>query len=122
MRASFEDRSAPAVTIRCEYADGDPADAEVLVHSPAEPTRIFQRLRTDLRGRASFVPDAPGLWRVVADDGLGHRVELELPIDAAGVAAPPDDAGAVPARLALLAALAVAACAWWALRARKESS
>lgn len=72
--------STDAVVVACFYGGGDAADAEVLVYSPAEPGRIFQTQRTDIRGFASFVPDTAGTWRVVVDDGMGHRTELEVVI------------------------------------------
>ncbi len=120
MQAVVEDRSVPAVTVRCEYSNGAPVDAEVLVHSPAEPARIFQRLRTDLRGRASFVPDAPGQWRIVADDGLGHRTELDLSVDDDGVAGKSPARDAVPAPMVSMAVLLLAGGAWWAVSRRRK--
>lgn len=120
MRALVEGGSVPAAAVRCEYTNGDPVDAEVLVYSPSEPARIFQRLRTDLRGRASFVPDSAGLWRVVVDDGLGHREEVELSIDEEGIATAPGDAGAGPLPARATAILALALGAWWLLRRRER--
>ncbi len=121
MQVRLEDRSGLALTVRCEYSNGDPVDAEVLVYSPAEPAKIFQRLRTDLRGRASFVPDAPGDWRIVADDGLGHRAELELPVDNEGAAAGPSQQRAVPGPAISLAVVALVGGAWWLIRRRGGS-
>ena len=113
------ERSSEPVVVRCQFSDDGPADAEVLVYSPAEPNRIFQRLRTDLRGRASFVPDAAGLWRVVADDGLGHRTELEVRVDEAGsLEGAPDASGFVWRDLATGGLIGCALAAWWLLRRR----
>ena len=104
--------SARAVVVVCSYSNGDPVDAEVAVYSPVETTRIFQRMRTDVRGFASFVPDAPGAWRVVADDGMGHRTELELTVGDDGVVA--SAAGGATYRSAVVAAaLALALGIWW---------
>lgn len=77
---------APAVALRCVYTDSTPADAEVLVYSPTEPNRTFQQQRTDVHGRATFIPDAVGEWRVVVDDGMGHRTQLTVAVDENGVA------------------------------------
>ena len=109
--------SADAVVVACFYAGGDPADAEVLVYSPAEPGRIFQTQRTDLRGFASFVPDAAGTWRVVADDGMGHRTELEVVI-AEGEEAQRVPQGTTWRPVALALAVLGLGAAWWGLRNR----
>ena len=79
---------APVVVLRCTYTDGTPADAEVLVYSPDELDRSYQRQRTDVHGRVTFVPDAAGEWRIVVDDGMGHRTELTVTVDENGVASP----------------------------------
>ncbi len=110
---------APFVGLRCAYTNGEPADAEVLVYSPDEPGRAFQMLRTDLRGRAAFVPDAPGEWRVVVDDGLGHRADLSVSVGADGLAQTvPESAGSssLAQVAAVAAALAALAWAWRKLR------
>ena len=109
--------AADAVVVACFYEGGGPADAEVLVYSPAAPERIFQMQRTDLRGFAAFVPDTAGTWKVVADDGMGHRTELEV------VIAEGEVAEAVPRgvrwRTVVLALAALGLCAaWWGLRKR----
>ena len=54
--------------------------ARVTILSPdAEPT--FQSGRTDKNGRFCFFPDAAGDWEVVVDDEIGHRLEVDVPID-----------------------------------------
>ena len=122
MEASVEP-SSRAVVVRCLYSSGEPADAEVLVYSPTEPARIYQRLRTDLRGRASFVPDAAGLWRVVADDGLGHRTDVDVSVDAAGAAAGGRAGSGFAVRDLVVASLVgCALVAWWVLRRRESDA
>lgn len=113
--------SSGAVVVRCVFTNGEPADAEVLVYSPTEPDRIFQMLRTDLRGFASFVPDAPGDWRVVADDGMGHRTFLDVPITELGV--PVTAKGAMRSQLLryLGAAALLALVAGWFWRTRRST-
>ena len=118
MDATVESASR-AVVLRFQYSSGEPADGEVLVYSPAEPARIYQRLRTDLRGRASFVPDVAGLWRVVADDGLGHRSEVDVSVDASGGATGGPEGNGFAIRDFVVASLvACALVAWWMLRRR----
>ena len=112
--------SAGAVVVRCVFTSGEPAEAEVLVYSPAEPDRIFQMLRTDLRGFASFVPDAPGDWRVVADDGMGHRTFLDVPITKLGAPAPATGAWRPQLLRYLGAAALLALVAAWFWRTRQS--
>lgn len=109
--------AAGAVVLTCRYTSGDPADAEVLVYSPEDAEGIYQRLRTDVRGVAAFVPDAPGQWLVVVDDGLGHREAVDVPVGEAGPA-PPETDGDRPLtyRLVAAAALALGLLAWFARR------
>ena len=116
------DTSTRAVVIGCVYSNGDRADAEVLVYSPDEPGRIFQRLRTDLRGNASFVPDADGVWRVVADDGMGHRKELAVTVKDRLATAPAKRKSKLSVRSGVLALLALAVAAWWMLRKRADDT
>ena len=120
MQAEIEPASRAAV-VRCEYSSGEPADAEVLVYSPSEPARIYQRLRTDVRGRASFVPDAAGLWRVVVDDGLGHRTELEVSVDDAGGATGSSGGAAIAIRDIVVAGLVLVPVVWWMIRKREAA-
>ena len=68
----------------CAYEAGLPASAEVMLVSPADPTRYREILQTDAEGTARFLPDVQGLWRLVADDGLGHRAELEFEVGEGG--------------------------------------
>jgi hypothetical protein len=104
--------STGAVVVACAYSNGDPVDAEVLVYSPTEAGRIFQKLRTDIRGFASFVPDAAGTWTVVADDGIGHRAELELAVEDGAVAASVDRAPSLSGAFLSLVMAALALAVW----------
>ena len=113
--------SARAIVIGCTYSNGDQADAEVLVYSPNEATRIFQRLQTDLRGNASFVPDTDGIWRVVVDDGMGHREELAVTVKDSLPTAPVRESS-FSLRSVLLALLVLAIAGWWMLRKRVDSA
>lgn len=64
--------------VRFYYSDGEPmAYAEVLVFGPDSAKVEFQNGRTDKNGVFAFVPDRPGFWRVVCNDGMGHRAEYK---------------------------------------------
>ena len=113
--------STPAVVVACAYTDGDPVDAEVLVYSPAEPGRIFQRLRTDIRGLASFVPDTAGTWRVVVDDGMGHRTELQLAVEEGAVTEASDGRPSWSVAHLVLAVAVLMLAGWWIRGVRRAS-
>jgi nickel transport protein len=85
--------AAPAVIVRAAYGGSEPVPfAKVQVFSPASVAQEFQTGVTDRKGNFSFVPDVPGVWRVVVDDEEGHRREVE-----AKVPAPFEGAASVPA-------------------------
>ncbi len=76
--------SKGAVVVEFIYDDNQPMRyAEVLVYSPDDDDIEYQNGRTDNNGRFAFYPDAPGRWRIQADDGTGHleRVSIELAAD-----------------------------------------
>ena len=110
-----------AVEVVCAYEAGLPASAEVRLVSPADPTRYREILQTDEEGAARFRPDAQGLWRLVADDGLGHRAELEFEVGEGGtvrvVGGPVPEGGTRWTLVALAgAALVWLGWHWWGRR------
>lgn len=72
-------RGGVAVDLR--YADGSPAaGTQVSIFAPAA-TNPWLQCFSDESGRVVFFPDSPGIWRIEADDGMGHQVVLSLGID-----------------------------------------
>ena len=70
--------------VRVEYDDGYPAThAEVRVYAPDEETHPYAEGITDAEGYFVFFPTSEGPWRLVVDDGMGHRVEKNLAPDPA---------------------------------------
>lgn len=66
--------AATLMAVAFYYSDGEPmAYAEVLVFSPKDPKVEHQNGRTDKHGNFAFCPDMPGAWRIIANDGMGHR-------------------------------------------------
>lgn len=64
------------------YDDGEPMSyAAAEIKAPGSET-IFQKGRTDRNGRFMILPDGPGMWQAIVQDGMGHRVRVE--IDVAG--------------------------------------
>ena len=77
-----------AVAVKAYFSDGEVlADTEYEIYSPSDPGTPTQKGRTDRSGWLSFVPDAPGKWRVRIIDHSGHGLDLE--VDAGPAAAGP---------------------------------
>ena len=89
------DYAAPAAVVHVSYYDKAYArGADVTVWDPSSADDAFISGRTDANGAFAFVPDQPGSWRIVADDGRGHRESIDLKIRELGSKSEP----VVPAR------------------------
>jgi nickel transport protein len=65
------------------YDDGKPISyALIKIYPPGSRTVEYQNGRTDVQGRFSFIPSAPGDWLVRLDDGMGHGFEELVKVDA----------------------------------------
>ncbi len=72
----------PAVVVHALYGGAEPVtDADVSIFSPENPDSPYQTGITDIAGLFAFVPSGAGQWRVVIDDGFGHRAEQEIAVD-----------------------------------------
>jgi nickel transport protein len=90
-----------AVAVRARTHDGRPlSGAEAQVFSPADPSAPSWKGRTDRNGWVSFVPDAPGRWRVRVIDATGHGIDTPVDVPASGTVEPRPDG---PARAASVA-------------------
>ncbi|MHB9073147.1 MAG: hypothetical protein ACYC6G_06450 [Desulfobaccales bacterium] len=68
------------LAVACRYSTGEPMDyAKVTVFAPGS-SQPFQVGHADKNGRFCFFPDAPGEWRMTAEDGMGHRLEVKVPV------------------------------------------
>ncbi len=79
--------------VTARYDGGEPmSHAKVTITSPTTD-QTFQNGRTDRNGRFAFYPDAQGVWQVVVDDEMGHRLRLSVNVEGdtlrAGPPAPP---------------------------------
>lgn len=84
LRVSQEGRT---VVVRAGYDGGGPArGASVEAFAPGAPAATVAGT-TDQEGRFRFVPAEPGEWRIVVDDGLGHRRVARYTLDDALAAA-----------------------------------
>lgn len=73
--------SLSAVPLEFLYSTGEPMSyREARVFSPADERFAAQSGRTDAAGRLAFVPDVPGLWRVIVRDEEGHQATAEVEI------------------------------------------
>lgn len=71
------------VGITAAYLDDTPlADCDVRVFSPEDSITPYQTGQTDAYGRFMFLPDKKGKWKIIVDDGMGHRVDAVIDITA----------------------------------------
>lgn len=79
--------------MRFVYSDGQPAAfAGVEVFAPGNEAP-YQSARADAQGNFAFIPTSAGTWRVVMNDGMGHRAEVDLAHQqTSDTASPPSDA------------------------------
>ena len=101
------------VALEFFYSTGEPMSyREAKVFSPADEKFAHQTGRTDAAGRFAFVPDVPGLWRVVVRDEEGPQATAELDVTEAllkggsvkseATSVPPADSNNPPEGLDLL--------------------
>jgi hypothetical protein len=65
--------------IRFAYTTGEAMlYARVVVYPPSNPAREILLGTTDRNGIFCFLPDERGEWRIVAEDGMGHRGEITI--------------------------------------------
>ena len=71
------------LVVTAQYDTGEAMSyAKVTILAPG--TKLsFQSGRTDRNGRFCFFPDTAGEWLVVVDDEIGHRLEVDIPVDEA---------------------------------------
>jgi nickel transport protein len=81
----------PDVLLAASYGLGVPtAAADVAVYSPADSQTAAFTGQTDVDGRFSFAPSVEGEWRVVVDDGYGHREQRTVAVAWAAPTEPPN--------------------------------
>lgn len=85
---SVQTGRGPAAWARGEYGDGEAMSyAKVRVLDPQGQT--FQVGNADEQGHFAWLPSTVGTYRVVMDDGQGHRVEASLDCGAEAQTGPP---------------------------------
>ncbi len=69
------------LVVTAQYDTGEAMSyARVKISAP-DAKFLFQSGRTDRNGRFCFFPDVAGDWQVVVDDKMGHRLEVNVPVD-----------------------------------------
>ena len=68
------------IVVIAQYDTGEPMSYARVEISAPNSKLPFQSGRTDQNGRFCFFPDTPGTWKVVVNDEMGHRLELEIPV------------------------------------------
>lgn len=54
---------------------------DVFIYAPGEAEKAFQTGQTDGAGKFAFIPNEAGEWKVVVDDGTGHRGEMVMVLE-----------------------------------------
>jgi nickel transport protein len=73
------------IFVSAMYDTGEAMDyARITISAPGANLK-FQSGRTDRNGRFCFFPDVSGDWKVVVDDEMGHRLEVNETVDEAMV-------------------------------------
>jgi antitoxin component YwqK of YwqJK toxin-antitoxin module len=73
--------SGEGLMVEAEYDDGEPMSYASIEIFDSEEKIPFQSGRTDRNGRFLFYPDKMGDWKVVVNDGMGHRLALKTNTD-----------------------------------------
>jgi len=80
-----------AVILQAAYAGTDPVPyAKVLVYAAGEPDGPVHEGKTDANGNFAYAMPRAGLWRMVIDDEMGHRVEKTVQVPATNEPGTPD--------------------------------
>ncbi|MCP4134405.1 MAG: hypothetical protein GY754_25760 [bacterium] len=97
--------------IQALYSDGSPmSDSEVTVVAPGSViTRPFITGITDKKGNFFFLPDQKGKWKIIVDDGMGHRLDSGIAISETMEAVPLPGGGS----LNMLQKIIMAICVVW---------
>ncbi|NVL89507.1 MAG: hypothetical protein HWN69_00735 [Desulfobacterales bacterium] len=69
------------ILVEAEYDDGEPMSYSSIEIFDSGESLPFQSGRTDRNGRFLFYPDKMGNWKVVINDGMGHRLVLKTAIE-----------------------------------------
>jgi nickel transport protein len=69
--------------VTAQYDDGEPASYAAVEIKAPDSDLVFQKGRTDRNGRFMFQPEVPGRWQAIVQDGMGHRLALDVEVGGA---------------------------------------
>jgi nickel transport protein len=67
--------------VTVQHDDGEPMGYAAVEIKAPDSELAFQKGRTDRNGGFMFQPDAAGRWQVVVQDGMGHRLALDVDVN-----------------------------------------
>jgi nickel transport protein len=74
---------ADGLAVEFYLSTGEPVtQARFQLFGPGDDVTAFQDGRTDRLGRAVFLPDRPGTWRIALTDDLGHSSTSAIEVGA----------------------------------------
>ena len=73
----------PAVRLKASYSGGNEISGISIKIYPPGTKELYQQGKTDIHGHFSFTPDTQGNWTLLADDGMGHKKEVQLTLSPA---------------------------------------
>jgi nickel transport protein len=71
---------AEGYCVTARYDDGEPMSYAAVEIKAPDSDLAFQKGRADRNGRFMFQPDAPGRWQAIVQDGMGHRLALDVEV------------------------------------------
>lgn len=72
------EETPPFIVVQAAYSGHhEISGMKIMIYSP-DSKELFQDGKTDIHGKFSFTPDRTGTWKIIADDGLGHKKSIEL--------------------------------------------
>lgn len=75
------DLGSGGTVIQALFDNHQPAKGLSVVVMAPQSFEKFQTGKTDINGRFVFFPDRAGVWEVLIFDHMGHRLEIEIPVN-----------------------------------------
>ena len=66
--------------VTAQYDDGEPMSYAAVEIKAPDSKIAFQKGRADRNGRFMFQPDGQGRWQAIVQDGMGHRLALDVEV------------------------------------------
>jgi nickel transport protein len=66
--------------VTAQYDDGEAMSYAAVEIKAPDSDLAFQKGRTDRNGHFMFRPDGAGRWQAIVQDGMGHRLALDVEV------------------------------------------